>query len=81
MGGAMFDKLMSILKRGGTVTVDQVARELETSPELVGQMIDHLASTGWLRQMGVSCDTACNQCVFVRDCQHIGESRVWQVGV
>ena len=35
----MFDQLMSMLKRGGTVTVDQMARELDTSPELVGQMI------------------------------------------
>ena len=77
----MFDKLMSILKRGGTVTVDQMARELDTSPELVGQMIDHLAGAGWLRQMGVSCEGVCNQCVFVRDCRRVGESRVWQVGV
>lgn len=77
----MFDKLMSILKRGGTVTVDQMARELDTSPELVGQMINHLANAGWLRQMGVSCEGACNQCVFARDCRRVGESRVWQVGV
>jgi len=77
----MFDKLMSMLKRGGTVTVDQMARELDTSPELVGQMIEHLTSTGWLRQMGISCEGACNQCVFVRDCRRVGESRVWQVGV
>ncbi len=76
----MFDKLMSMLKRGGTVTVDQMARELDTSPELVGQMIEHLASAGWLRQMGVSCDNTCNQCVFARDCRRVGESRVWQVG-
>ncbi len=41
-GAAMFDKLMTRLKRGGTVTVDQMARELDTSPEVVGQMIDHL---------------------------------------
>ncbi len=74
----MFDKLMLILKRGGAVTVDQMARELDTSPEMIAGAIDHMERAGWLRQMSVSCDAQCNQCVFVGDCQGPSQSRVWR---
>jgi hypothetical protein len=76
----MLEKLAAILRRGGTVTVNEVARELDTSPEMVGQLIDHMTSAGWLRQLEVSCEGACNQCVFVRDCQRSEHGRVWQAG-
>lgn len=75
----MLEKLTAILKRGGTVTVDQMARELDTSPEMVGQMLDHMASAGWLRQLEASCASTCDQCVFARDCVRNTQSRVWQV--
>jgi Mn-dependent DtxR family transcriptional regulator len=73
----MFDKLMSLLKRGGTVTVDQMARELETSPEVVNEMIDHLVRVGSLRQMSAACETTCRECMFARDCTRAGQSKVW----
>lgn len=75
----MLEKVAAILKRGGTVTIHQVARELDTTPEMVDQLIEHLTNAGWLRQLGVSCEGACEQCVFARDCQRFGQSRVWQV--
>ena len=73
----MFDKLMSILKRDGAVTVDQMARELATTPEVVNGMIDHLARVGSLRQMSAACDTTCRECMFVRDCARADKGRVW----
>ena len=76
----MFDKLMTLLKRGGTVTVDEMARKLDTTPEVVAGMIDHMTRTGQLHPMNVSCDLACNQCLLVRDCQKPNRSQVWLVG-
>jgi hypothetical protein len=73
----MFDKLMSVLQRGGTVTINDVARDLDTTPEVVAGMIEHMTRTGQLRPMAVSCDLGCNQCLVVRDCQKPQRSRVW----
>ena len=73
----MFDKLMTMLKRGGTVTIDQMACELDTSPEVVSGMIDHMARQGWLRSMSASCDSACGACVFARDCVRVEQARTW----
>jgi hypothetical protein len=73
----MLDKLMTRLKRGGTVTVAEMARELDTTPEVVAGMLDHMTRAGQLHPMNVSCDLACNQCLLVRDCQSPNRSRVW----
>lgn len=75
----MFDKLLVMLKHGGTRTVDDIARELDTTPEVIGGMIDHLARAGQLHLMLASCDLACNQCLLVRDCQKPQRGRVWQM--
>jgi len=74
----MFDKLLALLKRGGTITIDQMARELDTSPEVVNGMIDHMTRQGWLRTMSVSCDSACSACLFARDCVREDKARTWQ---
>ncbi len=74
----MFDKLVALLKRGGTVTTDQLARELGMSPEVVNGMIDHMTRQGWLRAMSASCESTCNACVFARDCTREAPGQVWQ---
>ena len=74
----MFDKIMAMLKRGGTITIDQMARELDTSPEVVSGMIDHMTRQGWLRSMSASCDSACSACTFARDCVRVEKARTWQ---
>ena len=73
----MFDKLLGLLKRGGAVTIDQAARELDTTPEVVSGMIDHMTRTGWLRSMSASCDTRCGECLFACDCTRVDNHRVW----
>ena len=75
----MFDKLMALLKRGGAVTIDQAARELDTTPEVVSGMIDHMTQQGWLRSMSASCETRCGECVFVRDCTRADNQRIWLI--
>jgi hypothetical protein len=73
----MFNQLMALLKRGGTVTIDQMARELDTSPEVVSGMLDHLTRQGWLHSMSASCASACSACLFARDCTRAYNQRIW----
>ena len=75
----MLAKLQAILQRGGAVTIDQAARELGTSPEMVRALLDHLARTGGLRQMAASCESACGGCVLARECGRSTQGQVWQV--
>jgi DNA-binding Lrp family transcriptional regulator len=73
----MFDKLLAMLRRGGTMTIDQLARELDTSPEVVRGMIDHMTRQGWLSAMSASCDSACDACLFARDCVKVEKAQTW----
>ena len=73
----MFDKLLALLNRGGTLTIEQAARELDTTPEVVSGMIDHMTRAGWLRSMSASCDTRCGECLFARDCTRADNNRIW----
>jgi hypothetical protein len=54
-----------------------MARELDTSPEVVSSLIDHMARQGWLRAMSASCDSACDTCMFARDCVRVEKARTW----
>ncbi len=76
----MLDKLLLLVKHGGTLTLDQMARELDTTPEVVSGMIDHMTRQGWLRTMSASCDSACSACLFARDCLRADRQRVWSAG-
>jgi hypothetical protein len=73
----MFNKFMMMLKRGRTITIDQMARELDTSSEVVSGMIDHMTRQGWLRSMSASCDSVCSACTFARDCVRGEKVRAW----
>ncbi len=75
----MFDKLNAILERGGTVTIDQLARELDTTPEVAREMLEYLVHSGWLHDLALVCDQPCTECVLARDCTHFNRGRVWQV--
>jgi predicted ArsR family transcriptional regulator len=72
-------KLQALLQRGGAVTIDQAACELDTSPEVVRGLLDHLARTGVLRQMTASCNSACTGCTLARDCGRSTQGLVWQM--
>jgi DNA-binding Lrp family transcriptional regulator len=73
----MFDQLLSILKRGGTLTIDQMAHELNTTPGMVLAMIEHLSRSGQLKQLDINCDSACSHCALANDCQRLSRGRVW----
>jgi hypothetical protein len=73
----MFEKLLALLERGGTVTIDQAAHELDTTPEVVSGMIDHMTQAGWLRSLSASCVTRCGECLFARDCTRADNQRIW----
>jgi hypothetical protein len=75
----MLDRILLLMKRGGTLTLDQMARELDTTPEVVSGMIDYMTRQGWLRTMSASCDSACSACLFARDCLRSDQQRIWMM--
>lgn len=74
----MIEQLLTILKRGGAVTLDQIAREMDTTPEMITQLIGHLEHIGLLKQLGSNCDRVCSGCYLARECQRVRQPLIWQ---
>jgi hypothetical protein len=64
----MLTKLLEILQRGGIHRISDLAGELQTSPELVGMMLQDLARLGYLKPMGDGCSQGCGGCPQMSHC-------------
>ena len=73
----MLDHLMSMLNRGGTLTLDQIASELDTTPEMIQQLIKCLERNDLLKQMGGECQTTCDGCYLASACTRSAAQRLW----
>ena len=73
----MIERLLLILTRGGAITLDQIARELDATPEMIAPLIDYLERLGRLKPIGENCDTACAGCTLARTCERSTGLRVW----
>lgn len=58
----MLSKLLELLQEGGTRRIDDLARELGTTPQLIEVMLEDLARRGYLRRITARCPDLCTQC-------------------
>ena len=73
----MIDRLLELLRAGGTHRVSDIAGSLETTPQLVKAMLDELGRMGYLRQLGAQCGQGCDVCPIVGMCTAEASGRVW----
>jgi hypothetical protein len=64
----MLNRLLELLQAGGTHRVADLARELETTRELVEVMLDDLARMGYLKPVGGECGGGCAGCSLAGLC-------------
>jgi len=59
----MLEKLMAEIRAGGPLDASQLAARLETSPQMIEAMLEHLRQMGFLRAYeNTSCSDACQAC-------------------
>ena len=73
----MLQRLLELVAEGGLRSCADLARELEVSQGLVGQMIEHLARRGYLRPVAGDCESQCTGCSLAKTCAVGGPTRVW----
>jgi hypothetical protein len=64
----MLNRLLELLQAGGTHRVADLARQLETTPELVEVMLEDLARMGYLKPVGGECGEGCAGCSLAGLC-------------
>ncbi len=73
----MLERLLDLLQAGGTRSVDDLARILDTSPELVQAMLENLGRMGYLKTIDSTCNTQCGGCPLARSCGVGTGSKAW----
>ncbi len=63
----MFEKLLAVIRSGGTFDINTLATQLETTPSMIKALLSHLQILGVI-QPYQSCGESCNGCYFKDTC-------------
>jgi hypothetical protein len=75
----MLERLLDLVQSGETRHIDGLARELDTTPELVYAMLEDLIRMGYLKAVDGVCETQCGSCSLACECGAGANGRVWTV--
>ena len=73
----MLNRLLELLRAGGTHRVTELAHELDTTPALVEVMLEDLSRMGYLKQVGGACSEGCDGCSLASLCTAGTSGQVW----
>lgn len=73
----MLNRLLDLLRSGGTHRVADLARELGTTPELVEMMLEDLCRMGYLKRTAGGCGGKCAACPVAGLCAVGGDEQLW----
>jgi hypothetical protein len=72
----VLNEFLRLLNSGGLYAMDELARQLGVSQELVASMVDGLAQRGYLAGLDDACGTGgCTSCGLVGACHTAGAPR------
>lgn len=75
----MLNKLLELINQGGSLTPNQLAAQLNTTPSMVEMMMEDLVRKGLLKasDLGNNCDSdSCGTCYLAKSCKPKIQ-RVW----
>lgn len=75
----MLREIISRVADGTPWTVEALARELDTTPELVTVMLEDLVRRGYLREVRGACGEGCGSCSMAQGCIKGMADRAWTV--
>ena len=73
----MLKQILDCLADGRSWTVETLAGELGTTPEMVTAMLDQLVRQGYLKPVGGACSGECASCSMAQGCIKGMGSRLW----
>lgn len=75
----MLEQLIQEIRAGGTLEISKLATRLNTSPQLIQAMLEHLQRSGLIQDY-VNCGDGCQGCSVRKACgtQSQRAVRLWQ---
>jgi len=75
----MLRKILRLAADLGTIRCEELARALDTSPELVRLALAELARRDYLQAVVPGCSTACEYCPLHAACHYRRQPRIWML--
>lgn len=75
----MLFKLLELLSSDRTRSLDDLARTLNTTPEMVIAMLQELERMGYVRKVDLGCNEHCESCAHNAACVRGSTGSVWIV--
>jgi len=73
----MLKEIVNRIVEGGSWTTEELAQELNTTPELVTAMLQDLTRRGYLKSAGNACSGTCASCPLAGHCITAAPYKVW----
>ena len=73
----MLERLLSLVRGGGTYRVGDLADRLDVSPELVAAMLESLQRMGYLSAVCDTCADGCKACPLAGVCGTAAHGKLW----
>ncbi|NMC14888.1 MAG: hypothetical protein GYA34_18640 [Chloroflexi bacterium] len=74
----MLEQILKEFSSGNSLNISRLAARLNSSPEMVTAMLDHLASIGVLESIECSAQS-CKDCLLVNQCRsNKPENKLWK---
>ena len=73
----MLNRLLELVRSGGTHRIVDLARELDTTPVLVEAMLEELTRMGHLKHVRGECASGCGQCPMAGLCAAGQGGAIW----
>ena len=75
----MLERLLDLVREGGTRRVIDLARALDTTPQLVEAMLEDLVRMGHLKKVEGRCADSCTSCSLASQCAAGERGEVWSL--
>ena len=75
----MLREVLRLAVERGTTRSEELARALDTSPELVREALAELVRRNYLQAVVPGCSTACERCPLRATCLYRRQPRVWML--
>lgn len=73
----MLGNILRLAAERGTIRCGELARALDTNPELVNLALTELVHRGYLQAIAPGCSTVCQHCPLHAVCLYRRQARVW----
>ncbi|GAG56738.1 unnamed protein product [marine sediment metagenome] len=75
----MLEEILKIVSKKGSNSLQDIAKKLDISKDLLLQMIEDLERLGYLKLIEGECSAKCEKCSYINSCVTTSYNKIWSL--